>query len=161
MRNGFRLVFGILVIIGSQQAAAAQLQQFGWVEWVLVSDARLRLKAKLDTGAKTSSIDATNIEEFQRAGANWVRFTIRDRAGKAAILERPIRRRVRIRRAGATKVTRFVVELDICLGRQMRKAEVNLTARKGLIYPVLLGRSFLVGVALINPERTFLVKPAC
>jgi hypothetical protein len=161
VRNGFLLVCGILVVTGSQRAAAAQLQQFGWVEWVLVSDARFRLKAKLDTGAKTSSINAANIEEFQRAGASWVRFTIRDRAGKAAILERPIRRRVRIRRAGATKVTRFVVELDMCLGRQFRKAEVSLTARKGLLYPVLLGRSFLAGVAVVNPSRTFLVKSSC
>ena len=161
LRNGFLRVCGILVIVGSQRATAAQLQQFGWVEWVLVSDARLRLKAKLDTGAKTSSINAANIEEFRRGGASWVRFTIRDRAGKAATLERPIRRRVRIRRAGATKVTRFVVELDICLGRQSRKAEVNLTDRKGLLYPVLLGRSFLADAALVDSSRTFLVKSNC
>jgi hypothetical protein len=136
----------------------------GWLEEVSVGGGKLRLKAKLDTGAKTSSVTATEITELRRDGRDWVRFRIHD-ADEAdrghLVLERPVTRWVKIKRHSGEAARRPVVELDLCLGTTSRSVEVSLTDRSGFNYPVLLGRNFLAGTALVDAARTYTVKPRC
>lgn len=136
----------------------------GWLEHVSIEGGKLRLTAKLDTGAKTSSVTARDVTKLQRDGRDWVRFRIADTDEPDAghlVLERPVTRWVRIKRHGGDSDQRPVVELDVCLGAKSRTIEVSLADRTGFNYPVLLGRNYLAGAALVDASRTFTVKPTC
>lgn len=152
----------ILLTISLPAHALNNQQVFGWVERVQIMQGQLTLKAKLDTGAATSSLDATNIHLFKRGGKSYVRFTIADpQSGELMTLEKPRLRRVRIKRHNGQHQRRPVIEIDICLGHNQRTVEVNLINRSQFIYPLLLGRSALDGIAVIDPSDTFLSKPNC
>ena len=140
---------------------AAASERFGWAEWAAVADGDIRLRAKLDTGALASSLHVTNLTEFRRNGDQWVRFTIVDRRGRSYRLERPVVRQVGIRRAGGKFALRPSVMLDICVGSARRATEVTLADRSGQFYPLLLGRGFLTGVAIVSSGDRFLRGPRC
>lgn len=126
-------------------AWAQDRQTAGWLEWVVLEPWGIKLKGKLDTGAKTSSLHAVDIEYFQRDGKEWVRFKTFDprRKTKPVIIERPLLRDVRIKRHTAAYQERPVVALDVCLGGRLVTAEFSLIDRGRFNYPVLLGRSLL------------------
>lgn len=139
-------------------AVAQERQTAGWLEWVVLEPWGLKLKAKLDTGAKTSSLHAVDIEYFRRAGEEWVRFKTFDprRPSEPVTIERPLLRDVRIKRHGAAYQKRPVVALDLCLGDKLVSAEFSLIDRKRFNYPVLLGRSLLKQERiLIDPTTTY------
>ena len=90
---------GILLLALAVPAAGGEAQIFGWAEPVILEEAGYRLEAKLDTGADTSSLDAIDIRRFRRKGKSYVRFTVEDHdEGETIRLERPLLRRVRIKR---------------------------------------------------------------
>ncbi len=141
---------------------APELTRFGWIEPVLILNDEVLLKAKLDSGAKTSSLDASNIEYFDWNGKRWVRFTITDPITHTPItLERPRVRDVVIKRHNSDHQRRPVVLMEICLGEYAREVEVNLIDRSEFLYRLLLGRSALESVAIIDPGATLLSTPAC
>jgi hypothetical protein len=146
----------------SQADSPSALEIFGWVERVEVIDGQLSLKAKLDTGAATSSLDATDIERFRKDGKRWVRFVITNpETGERIELERPLVRNVRIIRHSGNHQRRAVVKLPLCFGPFYREVEFSLIDRSNFIYPVLLGRSALEGYALIDSGETFINYPDC
>ena len=136
----------------------------GWVEFVQLrlGEQPLTLKAKLDTGAKSSSLDATDITPFERDGEPWVRFRV-NRSGlqQAPLIEQPVVRYVLIKRHSGPNDRRPVIHLPLCLGDELRTVEVNLTDRGRFIYPLLLGRKALAGLAVVDPARTFMREPRC
>lgn len=134
----------------------------GWIEKVVLLDyGDEPIKAKLDSGAKTSSLHATEIEFFERDGEDWVRFTFEDKNGGKKRLERPEVRAVKIKDLGGGFDRRPVVELDFCFDGRLRKTQFTLADRSGFIYRMLLGRRFLADVAVIDPSATFLTKQVC
>ena len=133
----------------------------GWVEPVEILPAKMKILAKLDTGAATSSIDAAQYEEFKRAGKTWVRFDVSDRNGGTFRFERPVVRISRIRRSDAATVVRPVIELGVCLGGVYRVTQVNLADRAHLNHPMLIGRRFLKTKILVDPSRKFTSQPRC
>ncbi len=136
--------------------------RFGWIEPVMILNDEVQLKAKLDSGAKTSSLDASDIEYFDWNGKRWVRFTITDPVTDTPItLERPRVRDVIIKRHNSKHQRRPVVQLEICLGSYTRKVEINLIDRSEFLYRLLLGRSALDSIALIDPSETLLTTPSC
>lgn len=138
------------------------LEIFGWVERVKLMNGALSMKAKLDTGAATSSLDATHIERFRRGGKRWVRFVLTDpETDETVEVEKPLVRMVQIVRHSGNYQRRPVVEMDICLGYHRRTVEVNLIDRTHFIYPMLLGRSALEGIALIDAGNSHLNSPRC
>ena len=138
------------------------LEIFGWVERVELLDGNLSVKAKLDTGAATSSLDATNIERFRRDGERWVRFTVTDPETEEILeLEKPLSRNVRIVRHSGEHQRRAVVRIPLCFGPFEREVEFSLIDRSNFIYPVLLGRSALKGHALVDSGETFINYPDC
>lgn len=152
--------------LGSQLAAAAEPDRaarttFGWVEWVAIEPGGIRIKAKLDTGATTSSIDARDEHLFQRDREPWVRFRVAGRDGAALEHESRVMRFVRIRRHGGEYDERPVIELGVCVGRILARVEVTLADRRGFVYPLLLGRNFLADAALVDASRTFTAEPEC
>lgn len=136
--------------------------RFGWIEPVLILNDQIELKAKLDSGAKTSSLDATNIEYFEWNGKTWIRFTITDPVLDVPFtLERPRVRDVLIKRHNTETQRRPVVLMEICIGNYVREVEVNLIDRSRFLYRLLLGRSALEGIAVIDPQSTLLSQPKC
>ena len=150
----------VLALAGS--AAASEPEIFGWAEPVVLEEAGFRLEAKLDTGADTSSLDAIDIRRFRRKGKSWVRFTVEDHdEGETVRLERPLLRRVRIKRHDGDSQRRSVVSLTVCLGDHRRKVEFSLIDRSQFDYPILLGRSALAGIAVVDPQVINLSEPDC
>ena len=138
----------------------------GWLETTELMTSGMRIKTKLDVGAKTSSMQATNIERFQRDGRTWVRFDFTDEdvdteEERTLRLEGPLVREVVIKRHGAPNVTRPVVTQEFCLYNQLYRTEFSLTDRGKFNYSILLGRSFLARVALVDPSETFMSRPTC
>lgn len=140
----------ILLLVGLSAGASALASAqdrliAGWLEWVVLEPWGLKLKGKLDTGAKTSSLHAVDVEYFQREGKQWVRFKTFNprRKTRSVTIERPLIRDVRIKRHMAVDQARPVVALDLCLGDRMVTTEFSLIDRGRFNYPVLLGRRVL------------------
>lgn len=135
----------------------------GYVERVWFQAGEISVKAKLDTGAKTSSLDARNIELFERKGKRWVRFEFwtRDEEKPYVTLEKRVKRFVLIKRHKTKHQRRAVVEMSFCVGGKPGRGEFNLIDRQKFIYPVLLGRQVLKSRALVDSGASFLGGYEC
>jgi hypothetical protein len=138
-------------------------QVYGWIEDVLIDPAyALKLPAKLDTGADTTSLDARNIRRSRRDGEDYVRFVVTEPvSGQSVELEKPFVRAVRIKAHGNAAARRVVVRMRICIGDRSRSVEVNLVDRAHYEYPLLLGRNALRDVAMIDPNLRRTREPSC
>ncbi len=159
LRFPMRLLW--LFCAASLPAGGLAMPVVGWVERVKIYPGEMILKAKLDTGAKTASINARDIETFERKGEDWVRFRIVNRDGNNLVLERPLVRETRIQRHFGKRQRRPVVKLGICVGDLYREVQVNLVNRKGFIYPMLIGRMFMKKQLLVDPSLRYTVAPKC
>lgn len=149
-----------------QPAQAAQetfKEIFGWVEEAVLVPYGREMKAKLDTGALTSSLDARDIERFERDNEDYIAFTVPKRDDEDAEdlrLERPLHRIVRIEGHDEDS-ERYVVLVDVCIGQFVHKIQVSLADREEFNYPLLVGRRLLKEIALVDPSATFIRDPAC
>ncbi len=130
----------------------------GWVEYVRVFPGGVRMKAKLDTGARTSSVHAPDCRVRTKGGGKWARFTL-GTGKKATLVESPVVAMSRIKTHAGQSQRRPVVILRVRLGDTEQEVRVNLVDRSAFNYPVLLGRSFIREAGLaVDPARTFTVK---
>jgi hypothetical protein len=116
------------------------------------------LKARVDTGALSSSLSATELQPFERDGENCIRFRVpdEDHPDGGAVYETPLVRHVRIRQASAGEMERRpVVKLKVRVGELSDETEFTLTNRQNMLYPVLLGRNFLRDVAIVDVAQKF------
>ncbi len=135
---------------------SAGLATIGQVEYVDVLPTGVRHKARIDTGAETTSIDSRDIVLFERDGKQWVRFLVVDRVTKKPTeFKLPVERTVTIKRHGAESVKRPVVALELAIGSLRDRIEVSLADREKFTYPVLIGRNFLDGRAQVDVSRKF------
>lgn len=133
----------------------------GYVESILLFPSSMKIHAKVDSGAENSSLNARDLQYFQKGGADWVRFTVMNSDKETSIFEYPVVRTAKIKRHFDKTQERPVIILGICLGAVYREAEVNLVDRSGFNYQMLIGRTFLQGNFLIDPEKSFLLQPIC
>jgi hypothetical protein len=148
--------------------AKSSAQIYGYVEKVTLVDKNLTLSAKLDTGAKSASLNATDITEIMVKGIPYLRFTVPTKEGKGAIFECEYIGKVKIKvRASeassghipSTAMKRPMVLLRVKLGDKVRAIRVNLTNRKRFLYPILLGRDAIIDFnGAVNPALTFTEK---
>lgn len=129
----------------------------GGLEWLYMDPPGLHYRARVDSGAETSSLSAAEVVEFERDGDDWVRFTFQhDSADEPVEFELPIERTVLIRQASSDELQRrFVVEIDIRLGEQLQTTEFTLTDRSSMTYPILLGRAFLMDLYVVDVSRSY------
>ncbi|MCL5424144.1 MAG: ATP-dependent zinc protease [Gammaproteobacteria bacterium] len=134
----------------------------GRSEWVGFPEVGTYLQARVDSGANTSSLSATEITRFERDGEDWVRFKLALNEDDIVVesqrdewIEAPIERRVRILQASGEE-SRPVISLLMTLGPISENVEFTLNDRTHLVYPVLLGRRFLMDIALIDVADTYL-----
>jgi hypothetical protein len=140
--------------------------KIGWREWVALPDLRVgAIKAKVDTGARTSALHAYNIAPFRRAGALWLRFELqpiqRSEAMKVVCEARAIDERA-VRNSGGGVERRYVIRTLLKLGEKSWPIELALANRDQMGFRMLLGRTALQGRALIEPGRSYLLgtRPA-
>jgi hypothetical protein len=136
----------------------------GWREWVGLPDLGVAaIKAKIDTGARTSALHAYRIEPFRRAGALWLRFELnpiqRSHATRVACEARAVGERT-VRNSGGGIERRYVIATLLKLGDAAWKIELALTNRDHMGFRMLLGRTALQGRVLIEPGRSFLLGTA-
>ena len=82
--------------------------------------------------------------------------------GGSIAMEKPVHRDAKIKQKGAPRQERPVILMDICLGKIFKPAvPVNLANRKGFKFPMLIGRSFLEGLAVVDSSFTYIHEPRC
>ncbi|MDX1467211.1 MAG: ATP-dependent zinc protease [Halomonas sp.] len=138
---------------------------FGWVEKATLEPWGVEVKAKLDSGALTSSLDARDIEMFEKEGDDWVRFRLKleDEASGETFTERmelPLYRDLRVRGAGGVD-ERPVVLMNVCLGGTVYEEQFGLRDREEMNYPLLLGRRSIGHLGLLDVRETFVTEPDC
>ena len=130
----------------------------GETEYVWMDPPGFQLDARIDTGADSSSLHATDITEFERDGDNWTRFDMSFN-DLSVTIERPVLKYVRVFQQSDREGTRRpVVEMRVFLGDIQDTYEFTLADRSHLQHAVILGRNFLKDVALVDVSRQF-VQP--
>ena len=157
----FFQVFIICFLLGFVTQAQGEPEKIvaGWVEKIILAPQQLKLRAKLDTGAKTSSIHAVDVKTFERNEQPWVRFTLPAvdvEDAKPHQVEAEVVRTVLIKRHKLDSMRRIVVELDFCMDGGYYRSEFTLANRTNYNYPVLLGRRFLENHIIVDPSEKFL-----
>lgn len=150
-----------LTIANVAGAAADSMPTFGYLEKVRVGPTDLLMRAKLDTGADTSSMGYTKLAFFDRGAEKWVRVQVTNFDGKSFDIERRIVRTSTIKRHNAPSIDRPVVRVSMCLGSIHKITEVSLADRSDFSVPILIGRSFLAGAALVDSAREYTTNPDC
>ncbi len=140
------------------QALEKNILIVGWVEYATILPENLKIKAKLDTGARNSSLNAVNIVEFKRAGEAFARFDLTNWKGRTETIEAQVIRITKIKQHNSEPERRPVIRVTICLGPVCKEVEVNLVNRSNFNYQMLIGRSFLKGEFAVDPSRTFTIK---
>ena len=127
----------------------------GQMEQIWLQNIHLTLPARIDTGAETSSLDARNIELFERDGRRWVRFEILHPAtGDALLLERKLTRTVMILQSNTVESERRpVIKLGVTIGHISQTAEFTLSNRSHLDYQVLIGRNILKDFMVVDVSK--------
>ncbi|QDU65157.1 ATP-dependent zinc protease [Engelhardtia mirabilis] len=132
----------------------------GWREWVALPDLGVEtIKAKVDTGARTSSLHAFNVVEFQRDGQDMVRFAIHPEQGRKRPeiqTEAPLLERRKVTPSSGHAELRPVVSTHIELLGRVFEVELTLTRRDAMGFRMLLGRQALRGRFVVDPGRSFL-----
>lgn len=128
----------------------------GELEHVSIEPEGLRLKARIDTGAQTSSLGIVSQQPFERDGQRWLRFSVENPGGEEpVVMERPIRRTAKIKRHGAESMERPVVTFKVTMGDIELEREFTLADRSNYKFPILVGRNLLAGKFLVDVNRKY------
>jgi hypothetical protein len=131
----------------------------GWREWLSFPDLGIeRIKAKVDTGARTSCLHAFFVEPFEKGKEDWVRFGIHPRQGdtdEAVYCEAPLKDRRTVRDSGGHEELRYVIEAQVLIGSHRHAVEVTLTDRDSMKFRALLGRTAIRGNYVVDSGRSY------
>ncbi|MDB3910050.1 ATP-dependent zinc protease [Gammaproteobacteria bacterium] len=137
------------------------MKALGWREWVQLPDlVDVSVKAKVDTGAKTSSLHAFFIEPYTRDGNPWVKFLLHPNQNDNDIeveCHAAVSDRREVSDSGGHKEKRYVIESSIVIGKDVLIAELTLTDRDSMSFRMLLGRNLLRGSFLVDSGSSFLM----
>jgi len=128
-------------------------------EWCRLTDLGVpAIKARVDSGAKTSALHAFNIKPFTRNGELWVNFEVHPLQKNRKVLircEAPVVDRRSVRSSTGESEKRFVIRTPLTLGGTTWEVEVTLTNRDSMGYRMLLGREAMSGRLLVDPDVSF------
>ncbi|WP_419419845.1 ATP-dependent zinc protease [Legionella sp. D16C41] len=162
----FTVLILVCTIFSGYTMAAENKIIYGYVEKAILIDKNLVVSAKLDTGAKSASLSAINIQQIDKDGKIYLSFLVPTKEGEVPFIAEYLGDvKIKVRAGENLKsktdpLNRPVVLLRIRIGDIERTIPVNLANRKRFLYPLLLGREAIKSFSgLIDPSLTFNVKP--
>ena len=133
----------------------------GWREWLAMPSLGIdRIKAKIDTGARTSALHAYDLESFCKDGAPWVRFTVHplQRSKKQGLTcAAPVVDQRDVTSSTGHRETRYVIVVEISLGGESWPIEISLADRDEMGFRMLLGRTAVEGRMIVDPDRSYVM----
>jgi hypothetical protein len=146
-------------------APLSSLLLIGWKEYVDFPDWNLRrIKAKIDTGARTSALDVTSYDLAEVAGAGLVarlRLALhRRRPGRLISIEVPVLRTIVVANSSGMREQRPLIEANVRLGSVNRRIRLTVTNRAGMRFRMILGREALSGQFLVDVSQKYLLRQA-
>lgn len=143
---------------------ASKLTVIGWREWIELPDFRsVVIKVKVDTGARSSSLHAFDVHEFERDGQTWIRFVLHpfQRDSRTTIdVEAPLLEYRDVRSSNGHHSRRPVVLTTVALAGQRWPVELTLASRDAMGFRMLLGRTAIRGRFLVDSAGSYLTGPA-
>lgn len=131
----------------------------GWREWLILPELNVpAIKAKIDTGARTSALHAFFVEPFINDGCEMVRFGVhplQKRLDVEIVCVAPVKDFREISDSGGHREMRYVIETKVLLGESSRSIEMTLTNRDNMKFRMLLGRTAMAGL-LVVPDKSYL-----
>ena len=118
------------------------------------------IKARVDSGAKTSALHAINIKTFKKEGTSWVGFDVHplQNDGKTTIhCEAPVYDKRRVKSSSGSSELRYVIKTVLAIAEDTWEVEVTLTNRDNMGYRMLLGRQAMSGKMIVDPESSYLL----
>jgi hypothetical protein len=132
----------------------------GWREWIALPQLGIeRIKAKVDTGARTSALHAFNVRLYEEDGKRFVSFMVHPIQGnteKTVKCTAKVKDERLVTDSGGHKEHRLVIETAIKIGDHQRTVEVTLTDRDNMLFRMLLGRTAIRPHFLVDPNKSFL-----
>lgn len=139
----------------------SELLTFGWREWVGLPDIGIRqIKAKVDTGARTSALHAFELRPYSENGRDRVEFRIhpiQKDFDTVITCNADIIDTRTVTDSGGHKEDRYVIETNLHIGKHAWPIEITLTSRDDMLFRMLLGRTAIKNRAQVNPARSYLV----
>jgi len=133
----------------------------GSEEWCSFSTLNIpAIKARVDSGAKTSALHAVNIHPFEKEGEKWVKFDVNplQNNGKTIIhCEAKVVDKRIVKSSSGSRESRYVIRTVLGFGETAWDIELTLTNRDSMGYRMLLGREAMGGRILVDPEKHFLL----
>lgn len=141
---------------------SAKKKRIGWREWVRLPDLGIpRIKAKIDTGARTSALHAFKVTPFSKDGAAYVRFAVhpiqRQRTPEIPCVALVIDHRG-VTDSGGKVEQRYVIRTMLKLGKSRWPVELTLTNRDQMGFRMLIGRQALRRRYVVDPSRSFITR---
>lgn len=136
----------------------------GQVEWAWFDLFGDSVKARIDTGAKSSTLYASDVQVFERDGAGWVRFSVTspwqgDKQPQERTFEAPLVRKVKVRQSESEPLSRRpVVRLTTKVGSIVEDIDFVLQSKSSGTFPVVLGRSFIRDIAIVDVAQQYSQK---
>ncbi|WP_440055123.1 ATP-dependent zinc protease family protein [Pseudoalteromonas sp. T1lg65] len=134
----------------------------GWREWLSLPELGIdNIKAKVDTGARTSCLHAFKVETFEKDNVPWVRFWLhpkQDDVEYEICCEAKIKDERTVTDSGGHKEQRYVIESKLCLAGESWPIELTLSNRDTMKFRMLLGRTAMRGRIIVDPEQSYLAK---
>ena len=130
----------------------------GWREWLaLPALGIVAIRAKVDTGARSSSLHVDKQWRFVEGGAPWAGFRITTGVlGGHIESHAPVYDERPVTDSGGNTSMRIFLRTPLRVAGVEREVEINLTNRRGMLFPMLLGRTALARAFVIDPARSFL-----
>ncbi len=131
----------------------------GWREWVALPEfGILQMKAKVDTGARSSALHTVDLETYSINGQTWLRFTVETKPKNGQLIEchAPVKDRRLVSDSGGHKQRRYLIETQLVFGHHLIQAELTLTNRDSMRFPMLLGRTAMNLRFIIDPHASYL-----
>ena len=134
----------------------------GWREWVALPDLSIKkIKAKIDTGARTSALHAFRLDTFKENGQLKVSFSVHPKQRQTIITKDCMADVIDYRwvsDSGGHREQRYVIHTTLVIGKIPQVIELTLTNRDDMKFRLLLGRTALSSNYLIDPEKSYLTK---
>lgn len=146
---------------GREKQLTPHKQTIGWREWLTLPELGLPLlKAKIDSGARTSALHACFIEEFERAGVLFIRFGVHPLQRNTTYLrvcEAAVKEIRTISDSGGHREERYVIETHLQLAGHCWPVELTLTNRETMLFRMLLGRTAMCQRFVVDPSTSYLL----